>query len=148
MLRLLQRAGVTLKLRKCYFFQPPDDYLGHAVFPGTLQVAKATTKAIREARLPRNTELRSFLELCNFYRRFVPGLAKIVAPLNEMLKKGTPSVFEDLTDEQYEAYQELKDRLVSPPVLALPEANYSYFLDRDASKTQVRCVRLQEQDVA
>lgn len=91
-LRLLQRAVVPLKLKKCFFFQSSVDYFGHVVLPGKLQVAKTSTKTIREARtLNTHTELYSFWGLCNVYRRFVPGLANITAPLDEMLKKRTTS---------------------------------------------------------
>lgn len=79
---------MTLKLRKCYFFQPSVDYLGYVIQPTKLQVAAYTVKDIRKAR-PQgtHTELRSFLVLCNVHRRFVPVFAKIAASLNEMLKK-------------------------------------------------------------
>lgn len=117
---------MKLNLRRCDFFQPSVDYhyLGHVVLPGKLQVAACTTKDFCEARpIVNNTQLRSLLGICNFYHRFVPWFEKIGAPLNEMLKKGTLSVFESLTHKQYEAYQVLNECLVSPPVLALPRAN-------------------------
>lgn len=104
-LRLLQHASVTLKLKNCSFFQPSADCVVHVVLLGERRVAKTTTTAIRKAGPPRTyMELRSFLGLCTVYHRFVPGFAKIADPLNEMLKKGTPSKFDDRTDEQYETY--------------------------------------------
>lgn len=111
------------------------------------QVAKTTINAIREALLLRNhTKLRSFLGLCYVHRTFVSGFANIAVPLNEMLKKGTPSEFYDLVDEQYNAYQNLKEHLVDPPVLALPRANKPYILDTDAFTTQMGCTFFPEQD--
>ncbi|CAN8075918.1 unnamed protein product [Agarophyton chilense] len=146
-LKILQDAGVTLKLRKCAFFQASVDYLGHVVLSGKLKVATRTTNAILQAKPPRtHMELRSFVGLCNVYRRFFQGFAKISAPLNAMLKKGTPSEFEALTDDQYEAFHTLKDKLLNPPMLALPKPNRSFVLDTDASDVQVGCALLQEQE--
>ena len=74
-LSVVEKAGVNLKLRKCECFVEKIKYLGHVVRPGTLTQL---------------TQLRSFLGLCNVYRRFVPHYAKIAHPLNQLLKKGQP----------------------------------------------------------
>lgn len=93
-----------------FLFQPFDDSLSHVVLLGKLQVHNATANAIREAgTLKTHTELRVCLGVCDAYRLLVFGLAKSSGPLKEMLKKQIPSEFEDLTDEQYEAYQSLKN---------------------------------------
>ncbi|CDF39905.1 unnamed protein product [Chondrus crispus] len=83
--------------------------------------------------------------MCNVYRRFVKGFAKIAAPLNRKTGKNQPFEFEVLTDEEYEAFVELKKRLVSPPILALPRYGKKYTLDTDACAYQVGCALLQEQ---
>ncbi|CAN8073109.1 unnamed protein product [Agarophyton chilense] len=133
-LTIPQDAGVTLTLRKCAFFQASLDYLDQVVFPGKLKVATLTTNAILQAKPPRtHKELRSFVGLCNVYQRFVQVFSKISAPLNAMLKKGTPSEFEALTDYQYEAFQTVKDQLLNPPILALPKPNRPFVLETDAS---------------
>ena len=68
------------------------------------------------ARAPTSqTELRSFLGMCNVYRMFVQGFAKISAPLNKKTGKNQPYDFETLTDTEYAAFEELKRLLVSPP---------------------------------
>ena len=146
-LRLLQKAGLTLKLPKCEFFRESVDYLGHIISPGKLNVAHRATEAFSKALPPRNvTELRSFLGLCNVYRRFVPNFARLSKPLNRMLEKGHPTEWSDLTDDQLGAFETLKSRLTNPPVLTLPRAGQSYILDTDACQTQVGCVLLQEQE--
>ncbi len=84
----LARANVTIKLKKCSFLTNKVKYLGHLIEPGRLSVDKASVAALQEALPPRNkTELRSFLGMCNVYRRFVHNYAKIVHPLNVLLKK-------------------------------------------------------------
>ena len=79
-LRLLRDAGVSLKLSKCAFFDTSVTYLGHVIRPSRLEVERGNVVAIERARLPQNqTELRSLLGMCNVYRRFVKGFAKIAA---------------------------------------------------------------------
>ena len=90
--------------------------------------------------------MRSFLGACNVYRRFVPGMAKLAKPLNDMLKKGAEPDFSEPTVVQSEAFESLKAALVSPPVLALPRAGCSYIIDTDASLYQLGAVLLQVQD--
>jgi hypothetical protein len=90
-LTLLREAGLSLKLAKCHFFKDTVDYLGHVIRPGRLGVAEKNTNALKRATLPRTqTELRSFLGLCNVYRRFVPRFAALAAPQNIYLTKGNP----------------------------------------------------------
>jgi Reverse transcriptase (RNA-dependent DNA polymerase) len=86
---LLGTAGLLLKLSKCFFFKDTVDYLGHVIRPGKLAVAVKNTESLRSALSPTTqTELRSFLGLCNVYRRFAPGFSKVAGPLNHLLKKG------------------------------------------------------------
>ena len=145
-LRLLHTAGMSLKLAKCAFFDTSITYLGHVIHPGRLEVERRNVIAIERARAPTNqTELRSFLGMCNVYRRFIQGFAKIAAPLNKKTGKNQPYDFEILTDAEFAAFEELKRRLVSPPVLALPRYGRKYTLDTDACGHQVGCALLQEQ---
>jgi Reverse transcriptase (RNA-dependent DNA polymerase) len=89
-LHRLYRAGLSLNLKKCHFFRSELSYLGHVIGPGTLSVSEKNTRALRTAKPPTTqTELRSFLGLCNVYRRFVSGFAKIAEPLNALLRKGS-----------------------------------------------------------
>jgi hypothetical protein len=66
-LHRLYSAGLSLNLKQCKFFQESVDYLGHVIRPGKLAVAEKNTKALKTARPPTTqSELRSFLGLCNF----------------------------------------------------------------------------------
>jgi hypothetical protein len=88
-LHRLYCAGLTLNLKKCYFLKDTVDYLGHVIRPGQLSVAEKNTAALKDMTHPTTqTDLRSFLGLCNVYRRFVKGFVKIAAPLNILLRKG------------------------------------------------------------
>jgi RNase H-like domain found in reverse transcriptase len=91
------------------------------------------------------TELRSFLGLCNVYRRFIKGFAKIAAPLNILLRKGETSQLSPLSPEQVFAFDTLRASLLHPPILALPRIEGAFTLDTDASDNQLGCCLLQEQ---
>jgi len=143
----LRQAGVSLQLKKCHFFQPRVDYLGHVVTPGKLAVAQKNVDTLAQAKHPQTrTELRSFLGMCNVYRRFVPHFAKKASPLTELLKKGQPSEYDDFTEEQAEAFDALRQALINPPILALPRQDAPFTLDVDASDYQLGACLLQEQD--
>ncbi len=87
-LRSLREAGRSLKLSKCEFFTKAFTYLGHKVMPGKLGVANKNCNSIRAAKFPETiTQLRSFLGMCNVYRRFFPNFSRIAAPLWHLLGK-------------------------------------------------------------
>ncbi|CDF35613.1 unnamed protein product [Chondrus crispus] len=83
------------------------------------------------------TQLRSFLGLCNVYRRFVPHYAKIAHPLNQLLKKGQPVQLEGFDEPCKKAFHKLKDAILAPPVLALPKKDLPYSVDTDARDYQI-----------
>ena len=78
----------------------------------------------------------------------MPNFARIATPLNRNLEKEQPTKFGDRTDEEREAFEELKRRLMSPPILALPKQRGYYKLDTDAYDHQVGCTLLQEEGEA
>ena len=138
-LNLLQGDGIKLKLKKCFFFRDEVEYLGFRIRPGTLSAspdAKAIA-AIKEATFPKSvTAMKSFLGGCNVYRRFIKGFAKTSTPLTDMLKKDSETVWDETlvpTKEQSEAFETLKEALITPPVLALPVRGRPYMVDCDAS---------------
>ena len=143
-LRVLRDAGLSLKLEKCQFFTDTVDYLGHVIRPGVLEVAEKNTATIKGFENPKTqTCLRSFLGMCNVYRRFVPNFARVSAPLNKMLTKGEPYDLPAFTDEHKEAFNLLKDALIAPPILKLPRSDLPYSVDTDACDYQVGCALFQ-----
>jgi Reverse transcriptase (RNA-dependent DNA polymerase) len=111
-LHRLYRAGLSLNLNKCHFFRNEVSYLVHVIGPGTLAIAEKNTRALRTAKPPSTqTELRSFLGLCNIYRRFVNGFAKITAPLNSLWRKGESPKLGALNEDQVLDFDTLKQCL-------------------------------------
>lgn len=146
-LTLMGSAGISLKLKKCDFFKPSVSYLGHVIAPGKLSVAEDTAAASAKCTFLRTlTQVRSFLGACNVYRRFVKCFAKIARPLTDITRKDADPDFENPIQAQLDAFKELKKRMVSPPVLALPRLGKPYMIDTDASAYQLGCTLLQEQD--
>ena len=142
-LRCLSAAGVTLKIKKCKFFTSTVEYLGHIIKPGQLEIDRTNTQSLREAEPPTNkSELRSFLGLANVYRRFIDKFAIIAEPLHELLKKNSPENF-ILNEEQTESFRTLIDKVISPPILALPVPGLQYSLDTDASAYGLGCTLFQ-----
>jgi hypothetical protein len=98
-------------------------------------MAERNTAALRDAPLPRTqTKLRSFLGLCNVYSRFDTRFAAIAAPLKTLFGKRTPATLPPLTTPQIEAFKNLRNWLLSPPILALPrsEAKFNLWVDTDS----------------
>jgi RNase H-like domain found in reverse transcriptase len=140
-LTLLGTAGLSLKLSKCLFFKDTVAYLGHVIRPGKLAVAVKNMDSLRSALPPTTqTELRSFLGLCNVYLRFIVGFEKVAGPLNHLLKKGEGP----LTKEQLLAFETLREMLLQPPILALPRREGRYILDTYASDGHIGCCLSQE----
>ena len=144
-LEILRQAGMSLRLRKCHFFTNSVNYLGHVIRPGTLEVSEKNIVAIRAATPPKNqTQPRYFLGLCNVYRLFVPGFARIARPLTELTKKETSFQLPDFNEEQLIAFEDLKSRLISTTVLRLPRTGLPFYIDTDACEYQIGCTLMQE----
>jgi len=146
-LRLLREAGVTLRLPKCRIFRTTVEYLGHEIKPDRLGVMDALTRVLREAHFPTSrTKVRSFVGMCNVFRRFVPNFARMAAPLKDLMGSTAPVLVPPATLLQQEPFEPLKEALTTPPVLTLPRCGRKYVLDVDACGTQVGAALLQEQD--
>ena len=143
-LTVLKEAGFSLKLKKCKFFATYVDYLGHVTRPGRLEVATKNTEAVKRFKEPTTqTELRSFLGLCNIYRRFVPNFARIAALLKAFLRKEGTTELPSFNEEQLAAFEPLKKALLASPILRLPRTDLPYSADMDACNHQIGFALLQ-----
>jgi len=142
----LREAGVTLNLEKCTWFSDEVAYLGHIVRPGQLHVHKKSVDALKQASFSKTkTQLKSFLGMCNVYRRFVKDFAKRSKPLNAMTRAEVPPDLPKPTDAALAAFEDLRQALLKPPILSLPKANGKTVVDVDACADQLGCTLLQEQ---
>jgi len=104
-------------------------------------VDPAKTKAIEEWKIPTTaTEVRSFLGLAGYYRRFVENFARLASPLTKLTRKNAKIVW---TQQCEDSFQELKRRLVTAPVLTLPTGNEGFVIYSDASKEGLGCALMQ-----
>ena len=128
-------AGLTLKPNKCRFALKEVQYLGHVITKDGVCVDVGKTDAMRSFPVPTTQkEVRSFLGLCNYYRKFVKDYSKIASPLNALLSKDDKFSW---TMECQRAFDKLKSALTSPPVLAYPDHNKGFILTADASGTAI-----------
>ena len=146
-LALLKSAGVMLRLSKSKFLHRTVDYLGHVIKPGAIQIAPGMIQAVQEATPPRTVRgVRSFLGLCNVYRRFVKGFSRIAAPLNNLLRKGQPQRWDTLEPKARAAFRTLKEHSAEPPVLALTLREGHVTVETDACDRILGAVLLQAQE--
>jgi len=140
----LRVANLKLNCRKCNLFQRKVSFLGHIVSEAGIEVQPEKTEVVSNWPVPANlSELRSFLGLASYYRRFINSFSIIAAPLFLLMRKGQHFCW---NDEQQEAFDELKRRLTTAPVLASPRSSGTLYLDTDASETGLGIVLSQEQD--
>ena len=142
--------GLKLKPSKCHFFRTEIDYLGHKVSADGMTPGTDNVKGIAEMAPPTTvTEVRRFLGATGFYRRFIKGYAKIAKPLSDLLA-GDNSKLKgervDISPEALVAYEELKMRCMTSPVLAFANFEKPFLLETDASKEGLGAVLSQKQD--
>ncbi|KAL2226202.1 UNVERIFIED_CONTAM: Transposon Tf2-12 polyprotein [Sesamum indicum] len=140
-LQILKEKELYAKLSKCEFWVNQVVFLGHVVSGDGVMPDPSKVKAIMEWRVPKNaTEVRSFLGLAGYYRRFVEGFSIIAGPLTKLLRKGVEFQW---TEQCQQSFDELKKRLTSNPILVFPSASGGYIVYTDASKRGLGCVLMQ-----
>ena len=141
----LQDANLKLKAKKCSFFKREVAFLGHIVTEHGVMTDPGKTRAVDEWKTPENvSELRSFLGLVSYYRRFIKNFAHVAKCLHELTSK---NVKWEWTTKCDEAFQSLKSELVNAPILGYPDVNGGNFiLDTDASNDAIGAVLSQLQD--
>jgi len=140
----LRSANLKLKPSKCCLFQRSVTFLGHVISGEGLAPDPEMTSAVAAWPVPRNLqEVRSFVGLCSYYRRFIRGFATIAAQLRDLTRKGcTFSCSRNCQD----AFGELKKCLTSQPVVGIFRNEGELYVDTDASNEGLGAVLSQEQD--
>ena len=113
---------------------------------GEVRPEEDKTEKLRRAERPQTKkQLRSFLGLAGYYRKFVPNFAEIATPLTDGTKKGKPETVQ-WSQECEEAFNSLKDRLTTKPVIVLPDTSKEYTLRTDASDKGLGAILLQQHE--
>ena len=140
-LETLREKKLYLKFKKCEFWLDRVTFLEHIVTKDGISVDPAKVEAIVNWERPSNvTEVRSFLGLAGYYRRFVKGFSSIVAPLTNLTKKDVKFTWDEACEK---GFQELKSRLVSAPILTLHFQGKGFVIYSDASRKGLGCVLMQ-----
>ena len=140
----LESANLTLKSSKCDLFQQKVSFLGHIVSNQGIQCDPEKINSIASWPDPKNaTEVRSFLGLAGYYRRFIPDFSTVASPLTNLTRKRTKYVW---TPVHQAAFNKLKQLLTTAPILAYPDNHSEFILDTDASNTGIGAVLSQIQN--
>ena len=140
----IREAGLKLQPTKCFLCQKKVSFLGHIVSEDGVATDPSKTDKVASWPTPIcRREVQQFLGLANYYRRFVKDFAKIAKPLHRLTERTTRFAW---TQQCQEAFEELRRRLVSSPILAFPDFTRPFILDTDASDYGVGGVLSQIQD--
>ncbi|CAJ2634448.1 unnamed protein product [Trifolium pratense] len=140
-LQVLKEKKLYAKLSKCEFWMKEVSFLGHIISSGGIAVDPAKVDAVSQWGTPESvSEIRSFLGLAGYYRRFIEGFSKLALPLTKLTRKDQAFVWDGNCEE---SFQELKRRLTTAPVLILPDAKESFVVYCDASKLGLGGVLMQ-----
>src|SRR3954468_14431492 len=141
----LRECHLYAKFSKCEFWLPEVTYLGHVISAKGIAVNPERVQAVLDWTPPESVkQVRSFLGLASYCRRFVENFSKVAKPLTELLKKDKKFLW---TSKCEESFQELKRRLTSAPVLAPPDTKRDFEIYCDASRQGLGCILLQDRHV-
>jgi len=142
-LKIAEKHNLCFKRSKCNFNATEIPILGVQVRNGEVQMKEEKVKAIKEWKIPTKVkDVESFLGFANFYRRFIKNFSHIVVPLNRLKGKGEWK----WTEEEQNAFEELKQKITMQPVLALPRREGKFRVEVDASGHAIGGVLSQEQE--
>ncbi|GKB00751.1 putative reverse transcriptase domain-containing protein [Tanacetum coccineum] len=144
-LELLKKEELYAKFSKYEFWLPKVQFLGHVIDSQGIHVDPAKIESIKDWASPKTpTEIRQFLGLAGYYRRFIEGFSKIAKPMTKLTQKKVKFVW---GDKQEAAFQLLKQKLCSAPILALPEGSKDFIAYCDASIKGLGAVLMQREKV-
>ncbi|GJY69099.1 reverse transcriptase domain-containing protein [Tanacetum coccineum] len=144
-LELLKKEELYAKFSKCDFWLSKVQFLGHVIDSEGIHVDPAKIESIKDWESPKTpTEIRQFLGLAGYYRRFIEGFSKIAKPMTKLTQK---SVKFNWGEKEETAFQTLKQKLCSAPILALPEGSENFVVYCDASHKGLGAVLMQKEKV-
>lgn len=142
-LQRLREHKLYAKVSKCEFFKSQVEFLGHTVSADGIGPEKVKVAAVQDWPTPINVkDIRSFIGFANYYRRFIPRFAHIAAPLTDLTKQNVPFIW---GTPQQEAFDTLKAKLSTAPLLILPDPGLPFHLNVDASAFAIGAVLSQDQ---
>jgi len=137
----IDKAGLKLHPDKCHFLQAKVHFLGHSV---PILPDQSKTSQITQWLIPTSVkEMQQFLGLASYYRRFIKNFATIASPLQKLTEKNSNFYW---TSQCQEVFDCLKQRLVSAPILALPDRSKPFLLDTETRDTGIGAVLSQVKD--
>ncbi|GLU19566.1 hypothetical protein SLE2022_358110 [Rubroshorea leprosula] len=144
-LETLRSERLFAKFKKCEFWLDSVAFLGHVVTKDGISVDPQKIEAVVDWKRPNSVaEIRSFLGLAGYYRRFVGDFSRIALPMTRLIRKDTKF---EWTPECEKSFLTLKEKLVTAPVLALPINGERFTIYSDASKKGLGCVLMQKDRV-
>ena len=144
-LQVLKEKKLYAKLSKCEFWLNEVSFLGHVISGSGIIVDPSKVDVVLQWETPKSaTEIRSFLGLAGYYRRFIEGFSKLALPLTKLTCKGRAFVWDVQCEE---SFTELKKRLTSAPILTLPNPGEPFVVYCDASKMGLGGVLMQNDKV-
>ena len=137
-------ANLKFSPKKCFLFSRETKFLGHRVSANGVSTCDDKVVAVKEWPIPTCVkDLRAFLDLASYYRRFIKSFSTIAAPLNKLTEKGVNFRW---SSECQTAFDSLKSALVSAPILGYPNSHDTLYLDCDASSVGIGAVLSQVQN--
>ena len=138
----LRKADLKLKDSKCNYFKTHVQYLGHLVSGKGIKPLPEKLESVKKMPAPTTPkEIKQFLGLVGYYRKFIPRFADIARPMTNLTRQDTPF---EWTIQCQASFEMLKDALITSPILKYPDPNKPYTLFTDASKHAWACVLTQE----
>lgn len=130
-LKKLEEAKLLVEPEKSFFHVQEVNFLGHTIRPNEIRMEQGKVAAVKDWEEPKTVkEVQAFLGFANYYRRFIKDYGKIAAPLHDITKK---EIEFQWNDEQHRAFCEIKERILSEPVLRMFDPTREVELETDAS---------------
>ena len=140
---VLEKKNLKIQIDKCNFLKRETEFLGHVLTKDGMKPNPNKIKVIEKLELPRTErQIKSFLGITGYYRKFIKDYAKVAQPITKYLKKGVRINTKDPT--YIEAFEKLKNLISTHPILRFPNFEKQFTLTTDASNYAIGAVLSQE----